>query len=476
MLTSAGSRGRLVRLELENFKSYAGKQVIGPFEENFVCVIGPNGAGKSNLMDALSFVLGLQSGQLRSQQLADLIYRKSSDDRRRGGGAVPSATVTAIYERLPAGEQVAFSRRVTANGHSEYRINGRVTPYAEYVKVWEAENVLIKARNFLVFQGDVEAIASKSPKELTKLFEQISGSDEFRDEYERCKLAYDRAVEESSLNFNKKRGVGAELKLVQEQREDVLKFEQLTGEKMALQTEYYLWKLFHVEEAGRRIGSVIEEKEGELAAAEEQVKTTEAAWREAKKGQAKVQKDLLALDKKVKAATKAMQDEAPASVQLEERQKLLKQKLSTVGEGHAQAERDFEEQSRELAAARTELTKVEEASATFEQEASARLAASSIGDALLAEYDELKGRAMEATAKERLKLESLQRKLAPDFANRDQLKGKLEELETATRKVDQERSQICSKLDKVLSILIIIIIFVAPSLTSNLFVDFRRKG
>lgn len=40
--------------------------------------------------------------------------------------------------------------------------------------------VLVKARNFLVFQGDVESIASKSPKELTQLFEQISGSDEFK--------------------------------------------------------------------------------------------------------------------------------------------------------------------------------------------------------------------------------------------------------------------------------------------------------
>lgn len=463
-----------MRLELENFKSYAGKQVIGPFEENFVCVIGPNGAGKSNLMDALSFVLGLQSGQLRSHQLADLIYRKSRDDRR--GGAASSATVTAIYERLPAGESVAFSRRVTANGHSEYRINGRVTPYAEYVKVWEAENVLIRARNFLVFQGDVEAIASKSPKELTKLFEQISGSDEFREEYERCKLAYDRAVEESSLNFNKKRGVGTELKLVQEQREDVLKFEQLTADKMSLQTEYYLWKLFHVEEAGRRIGSVIEEREGELAAAEEQVKSTEVAWKEARKGQAKVQKDLLALDKKVKAASKAVQDEAPASVQLEERQKLLKQKLSTVGEGHAQAEHDLEAQSRELVAAQAELKKVEEASTAFDQEASTNLAASSISEDLLAEYNELKARAMEATAKERLKLESLQRKLAPDFANRDQLRGKLEELETAMRRVDQERAQICSKLDKVL----VTIFWPFPSppshqLTLNLFIDFGCK-
>lgn len=44
--------GRLVRIEVENFKSYSGIQKIGPFKD-FTAVIGPNGAGKSNLMDAI---------------------------------------------------------------------------------------------------------------------------------------------------------------------------------------------------------------------------------------------------------------------------------------------------------------------------------------------------------------------------------------------------------------------------------------
>jgi AAA15 family ATPase/GTPase len=65
----------LKRLELCDFKSYRGEQVIdfGPHE--FACIIGPNGSGKSNLMDAISFVLGVKSSQLRSTMLKDLIYR-----------------------------------------------------------------------------------------------------------------------------------------------------------------------------------------------------------------------------------------------------------------------------------------------------------------------------------------------------------------------------------------------------------------
>jgi structural maintenance of chromosome 1 len=65
--------GRVVRLELENFKSYKGKHIIGPFDD-FSCIIGPNGAGKSNVMDAISFVLGLRAAYMRTTNTKELIF------------------------------------------------------------------------------------------------------------------------------------------------------------------------------------------------------------------------------------------------------------------------------------------------------------------------------------------------------------------------------------------------------------------
>jgi structural maintenance of chromosome 1 len=50
-------------------------KIIDLGDAPFTCIIGPNGAGKSNLMDAISFVLGVKSAQLRSTQLRDLVYR-----------------------------------------------------------------------------------------------------------------------------------------------------------------------------------------------------------------------------------------------------------------------------------------------------------------------------------------------------------------------------------------------------------------
>ena len=51
-------------------KSYEGRVAVGPFKK-FTCVVGPNGAGKSNLVDAISFVLGVRTRHLRSGRLQD---------------------------------------------------------------------------------------------------------------------------------------------------------------------------------------------------------------------------------------------------------------------------------------------------------------------------------------------------------------------------------------------------------------------
>lgn len=61
--------GYLKYIELENFKSYKGNIKIGPFK-SFTAIIGPNGSGKSNLMDAISFVLGEPTKNLRVKKLS----------------------------------------------------------------------------------------------------------------------------------------------------------------------------------------------------------------------------------------------------------------------------------------------------------------------------------------------------------------------------------------------------------------------
>ena len=77
-----------------DFKSYRGRHTLLFADSYFTSIIGPNGSGKSNSMDAISFVLGVRSSQLRSDKLQDMVYRGRiiREGRVNADGTVTEAT------------------------------------------------------------------------------------------------------------------------------------------------------------------------------------------------------------------------------------------------------------------------------------------------------------------------------------------------------------------------------------------------
>lgn len=235
--------GRLVGLELHNFKSYRGTSSIGFGSANFTSIIGPNGSGKSNMMDAISFVLGVRSSHLRSSNLKDLIYRgRIGDDNTEDPD---QAYVLALYEKSD-GEVLQLKRTINTSGQSEYRLNNKVVSAIEYSDVLKKENILIKARNFLVFQGDVEQIASQSSIELSKLLETISGSLDFAKDYDNLKEQQDAAKEQTAIILSRRRTFMSEFKQYKEQRQEAEMFKKKLIEKQDLIQLSTLWKLYHI--------------------------------------------------------------------------------------------------------------------------------------------------------------------------------------------------------------------------------------
>lgn len=272
--------GRLVGLELHNFKSYKGTAKIGFGDASFTSIIGPNGAGKSNMMDAISFVLGVQSSHLRSQNLKDLVYRGRAE---MSADLVAledpkSASVCAIYEK-DDGELLHLKRTITPAGGSDYKINDMNVTALQYSMALKAENILIKARNFLVFQGDIENVASQSPKDIAKLIETISGSAEHINDYEKLKEEHEAAHEMATEVFSRKRNLNSESKQYKEQMKEREIFELKLTEKSNLIKTLHLFRIFHNEKRHfqilgdvRRVKALIEEKKSKLADQEAQYK------------------------------------------------------------------------------------------------------------------------------------------------------------------------------------------------------------
>lgn len=75
--TTPKSRIVLTHLILNNFKSYAGRQEVGPFHASFSSVVGPNGSGKSNVIDSLLFVFGFRANKMRQGKVSALIHNSA---------------------------------------------------------------------------------------------------------------------------------------------------------------------------------------------------------------------------------------------------------------------------------------------------------------------------------------------------------------------------------------------------------------
>ncbi|KAA1077501.1 Structural maintenance of chromosomes protein 1 [Puccinia graminis f. sp. tritici] len=69
------------------------------------------------------------------------------------------------------------SQTVSSNksGSSIYTVKKKIVNLEDYVATLESHNILVKAKKFLIFQGDVEALAGQNPKSLSKWIDQISG-------------------------------------------------------------------------------------------------------------------------------------------------------------------------------------------------------------------------------------------------------------------------------------------------------------
>ncbi|KAL0714412.1 hypothetical protein Bca4012_021391 [Brassica carinata] len=316
--------GRILHLEMENFKSYKGHQLVGPFKD-FTAIIGPNGAGKSNLMDAISFVLGVRTGQLRGSQLKDLIYAFDDREKEQRGRR---AFVRLVY-LLDDGTELRFTRTITSSGGSEYRIDNRVVNWEEYNGKLRSIGILVKARNFLVFQGDVESVASKNSKELTGLLEQISGSDELKKEYEELEEKKASAEEKAALIYQKKKTIGAEKKLKKAQKEEAEKHLKLQDELKSLKREHFLWQLYNIENDIEKANEDVDAEKDKIKDVMSKLEKFEHEALKRKVEQAKYLKEIAQREKKIAERSSKLGKYQPELLRLKEEIARIKSKIES---------------------------------------------------------------------------------------------------------------------------------------------------
>lgn len=193
------------KLELTNFKSYAGKQVIGPFNTSFSAVVGPNGSGKSNVIDSMLFVFGFRALKMRQGKLSELIHNST------GGEKLGFCQVDIHFQhvldvegkpaQVIANSELVISRKALRNNQSLYYVNGKSSTYTEVTTFLKEKGIDLDHKRFLILQGEVESIAqmkAKGEREnddgLLEYLEDIIGTTRYK------KLIEDNLVKVEQLN------------------------------------------------------------------------------------------------------------------------------------------------------------------------------------------------------------------------------------------------------------------------------------
>jgi len=199
------SRTVITYLILTNFKSYAGKQEVGPFHASFSSVVGPNGSGKSNVIDSLLFVFGFRASKMRQGKLSALIHNSAQFPD------LDFCEVEVHFQEvmdLPGGghnvvpeSQLIISRRAFKDNSSRYYINAKTSNFTAVTTLLKDRGVDLDHKRFLILQGEVESIAQMKPKAqgehddgLLEYLEDIIGTSKYKTPIE------ESAAETETLN------------------------------------------------------------------------------------------------------------------------------------------------------------------------------------------------------------------------------------------------------------------------------------
>ena len=317
---AAEPRPRLVAREmvLENFKSYAGVQRVGPFHRRFSAVVGPNGSGKSNVIDALLFVCGYRASKLRQKKVSQLIHRsKDCMD-------LPHAKVSVVFEEVidrgdeafevVPGSEVTVTRVAFADDRSEYRIDGRKSNFKEVTGRLKGAGLDLDNNRFLILQGEVESIAqmpskgrTENEQGLLEYLEDIIGTERF--------VAGIKEKEGQLETLNEERtGFVQRMKMVSQEKDALESQKAEAVACLAKERELLAWQskaaTLRRDEAATDLERLEGEKsglEGQLAEEKEKVSGFSGALTEAEGRYTAKKKEMTAIQKELDAVQEDFQ-------------------------------------------------------------------------------------------------------------------------------------------------------------------------
>lgn len=359
-------RMTITYLVLTNFKSYAGRQEVGPFHASFSSVVGPNGSGKSNVIDSLLFVFGFRASKMRQGKISALIHNSAAfPDLNHCEVEVHFQEVLDLdaggTEVMPD-SQLIISRRAFKNNSSKYYMNGRESTFTSVTTLLKGKGVDLDHKRFLILQGEVESIAQMKPKApnehedgLLEYLEDIIGTSKYKSPIEEASKETETLNEVCLEKSNRVQHVEKEKNGLEDKRAKALAY--VRNENELVLKKSALWQLKWqqcedtiqvAEEARLRIQAQLDEEMQKHQGNEDEIKRLDKQYKAVSKEFARLEKDTQAIlqeqDKHDKEAVKFGEKKKHLSNKAKKLEKTVETSIFGIQESEtlsSQAEEDL---------------------------------------------------------------------------------------------------------------------------------------
>ncbi|TYZ67102.1 hypothetical protein PybrP1_002836 [[Pythium] brassicae (nom. inval.)] len=455
------TRLMITKMQLQNFKSYAGRVEIGPFHQCFSAVVGPNGSGKSNVIDALLFVFGKRASKLRLKKVSELVHRSAAfpdldtatvsvffheiydedDDASAAAAAAAAADSSSSgggfqeSYRIVPNSAFVVTRTASKSNVSKYFVDDRPSNFTLVTELLSRKGIDLDNNRFLILQGEVEQIAmmkSKAPDGasddgLLEYLEDIIGSNVYVAPTETVWLEVEECNERRAEKVNRVKLVEKERAHLEGPRQEAMEY--LRKEKEVFAKTNILYQLWIQDAAASRARS--DTRKRELQAQYDAELAKMEANRQELAGVEAVYQDVKAAHDAVAAALDATKAEyaefEKQDVKLREELKFAKEQLKEL---EATKKKELKKQKaialkqRENEALEPEL---EAAVARLQQQLKAQ---EQVLEAILDEHKA-------ETGKLRRKMEALQHEIEPVHAELNELRSVIDTTDTEIQLVEE---------------------------------------
>lgn len=328
---------------------------------------------------------------------------------------------------------------IVSNGTSKYEIDGKLVEYRKYEEVLMGMGVIVSARNFLVFQGDVESIASKSPKELTAFIEKISGSDQYKEEYDARRAEMEKAEDNTLFTFNKKKTINAERKQYKEQKEEAEKYHELQQNLVEMKKKHMLFQLFHIDRDIKKQTEQSDADETGMAELESRQTTINKELNNKKREREVEHKAAVELEKKIIKKKAEFDKERPKAIQVKESIDHVTKRLSSSREALKRVQQEYNKQQDDINKLKEQLEPLQQklAQIATEEQSSERV----LSEEHVEEYSRIKDSVGAPTANFRNQREALERHINLEKEQLASLQQRETELDRKIKQLGEAKLQ-----------------------------------